>query len=308
MSRQVQSKQINSFNWQFVTPAHLAFFFVVATWSTSWIAVKYQLTFVPINLSVAYRFFAASIILFIIAKVNKFPLKFSLKQHHLIFWQGINLFFFNHLFFYSAINYVSSGIAAIFASLAVVFVPLIDFLIHKNKNTLKIFLGGFLGIIGVAFIASSEVDFANLNLSNFKGLILCLGGVLSFSFGNIIAKNLQLSNIKTLISSTSYSMLYGSLFSFIFAIFKGQNVSFDFSFSYIFSLLYLILLPGILGYCSILYLIEKVGSAKASYTALFYPIIALIISAIFENYQFTYLTFLGIFLVLIGNLIALKSR
>lgn len=292
-----------------VSLVEITFFTVVFAWSTSWIAIKFQLGTVAEGLSVAYRFFGAAIILLLVALIKKFPLTFTKKQHFLIFLQGINLFFFNHLFFYSGLHYVSSGVAATFASLSIILIPLIDFLIHKNKTVPKILLGAALGILGIALIASTEINFNNFDISILKGLFFCFLGALCFSFGSVIGKDLKLHNIKTLISSSAYSMLYGSILSLLYTIFiRNQNIAFDFSPSYTLSLLYLILIPGILGYCGILFLIEKIGSAKAAYTALLYPVFALIISGIFENYHFTVLTFIGIFLVAIGNLIALKSK
>lgn len=285
----------------------IIFVLIVAVWSTSWVMIKFQIRNIDEGFSISYRFFCASLILFTIAKIYKFKLNFTRAQHRLIFFQGINLFFFNHLFFYSAINYLSSGIVATSAALSVIMIPIMDFVIHKTKFSIKILLGGILGIVGVILLTVSEFQNSSaLNLA--KGLFLCFLGVASFSCGSVIGKELKLNNIKTLISSTAYSMLYGSVLSFLVAFAIHKNVAFDFSLPYIASLLYLILFPGIFGYCAILFLVEKIGSSKAAYTALIYPVLALIISGFFENYQFTILTIFGIILVIIGNLIALKSR
>lgn len=286
----------------------LVFFLVVFSWSTSWIVIKFQLGIVPESLSVAYRFFGASLILFIIALYSKINLKFSRRQHWLIFLQGAGLFFLNHFFFYSAIHYVSTGVAATFSASAVMIMPIMDYFLHKNKVSKKLIFAGILGIIGLAIISSSEINTSDFDFKILLGLIFCICGATAFSFGSLIGKELGFSNIKTLISATAFSMLYGSSLSFFLVVFRGSPITFDFSFSYIASLLYLILLPGIVGYCGILFLIEKIGASKSSYTGLLYPAFALIISGIFENYHFTYLTFLGMILVASGNFIALKTR
>ncbi len=288
--------------------AKLAFLSVVFAWSTSWLMIKFQVEKVPEGLSVAYRFLGASLVLFTIAKLNNFPLKFTKSQHRLIFLQGINLFFFNHLFFYSAIHYVSSGVAATFSALSVITVPVIDYFVHKTKLSSKLFTGAILGIIGVILISSSEINVDHFDKNIAKGLFFCSLGVISFSFGSVIGKELKLNNMKVLISSTAFSMLYGATLSLLVGWAVHKNLSFDFSPSYIFSLLYLILIPGILGYCAILFLVDKVGSANAAYTALLYPVFALILSGIFEDYKFTIFTILGIVLVIAGNLIALRAR
>lgn len=287
----------------------IIFALVVFAWSTSWIAIKFQLVnTVAEGFSVSYRFFGASMILFAIAFIFKLPLKFNKRQFTLIFLQGVSLFFFNHLFFYGGIHYVSSGVAATFASLAVVVTPIIDYLLHKNKTSPRLIFGAIMGVIGVALIASSEMHFEKFDNNILKGLFLCFLGVVLFSFGSLIGKELRLNNIKTLICATAYSMLFGAVVSFLFTLLRGNNIAFDFSYEYVLSLLYLILIPGIVGYLGILFLVENIGSAKASYTALFYPAFALIISGIFENYHFNNFTFIGIFLLITGNLIALKTK
>ena len=286
----------------------IAFLAVVLSWSTSWFMIKFQLGVVPETLSVAYRFFGASIILFIIANLLKFPLKFSKKQHFIIFIQGINLFFFNHLFFYNAIHFLNSGVVATFSALTIIAAPFIDYIIHRSKIVPRLFYGGVISLIGIAIISINEFGGTNFDDKAIKGIILCLLGVTSFSLGSVIGKDLKLRNIKTLISSTAYSMLYGSILSIITNFAKGQEFIFDTSPTYILSLLYLIIIPGIVGYCSILFLVDKIGSIRASYTSLLYPIIALFISNFFENYIFTFTTFAAIILIFIGNLIALNSR
>ena len=287
--------------------AKVLFCLIVFAWSTSWYAIKFQLGIVPEGMSVAYRFFGASIILFLIVFFNKFRLKFSKKQHFIIFCQGAALFFLNHLFFYKGMHYVSSGVAAIFSSLGIIVGAIFDYWFHKNKTSGRVIFGGFVGIVGVGFIFSTEIINQGFGWPLIKGLLFCLGGVTVFTFGSVVGKSITLKKSE-LISSTAYAMAYGATISFLFTICCGEKIIFDFRAPYILSMIYLILIPGIIGYVGILYLVGKWGASRASYTALFYPVGALIVSSIFENYHFGLFAFVGIIFILIGNGIAIKSK
>jgi drug/metabolite transporter (DMT)-like permease len=67
------------------------------------------------------------------------------------------------------------------------------------------------------------------------------------------------------------------------------------------SLAYLSLFGSALAFGCYLALIRRIGAAKASYSAVVVPIIALGISTLFEGYQWTGAAVLGIILTLIGN-------
>jgi len=55
-------------------------------------------------------------------------------------------------------------------------------------------------------------------------------------------------------------------------------------------------------------LVQKIGAGRAGYTSVIFPIIALLLSTLFEGYRWTPLAGLGLVLVLSGNLILLLKR
>jgi drug/metabolite transporter (DMT)-like permease len=52
-------------------------------------------------------------------------------------------------------------------------------------------------------------------------------------------------------------------------------------------------------------LIQNIGSDKAAYVVLLYPLVALVLSTFFENYQWSLLAGIGVVLVLLGNACAM---
>lgn len=284
----------------------IIFTLVVLSWSTSWIFAKMQIGVVPVELSAGYRFFFAGLILLIYSFYKKLNFKFSKKEWQLIVIQGACVFSINHFFFLYAMYYISSGIVAALFSLSILLSAVFNFILYKTKTDIKILIGGIIGIIGLSLIFINEVKNVGFNFNSFKGIFFCFIGVSLFSLSASITQHHGPS--RDLISKTSLAMIFGALISFIFIALSGNKFIFDFSFKYVFSLAYLILVPGIIGFVGILYLISKIGSSKAGYTSLIYPVGALIISAFFENYHFGYISILGLFMIISGNYLALRSK
>jgi drug/metabolite transporter (DMT)-like permease len=103
-------------------------------------------------------------------------------------------------------------------------------------------------------------------------------------------------------------MLYGSIFTLIVAKFRGAELLFDDSFSYISSLLYLSIIGSVVAFYLYLKLLESIGSARAGYIGVIMPIIALIISTIFEGLQWTNNLIVGLPVLILGCVLILKQK
>ncbi len=71
---------------------------VVLFWGSSWFAIKFQLGLVPESISIAWRFFLASAILFMFCIVFQRKLKLSFFEFKHIAIQGFLLFSINYFF------------------------------------------------------------------------------------------------------------------------------------------------------------------------------------------------------------------
>ena len=97
--------------WQFAS--------LIFIWGTTWLAIKLQLTQVPHEWSVAYRFAGAAAVLITIALINKTSLSASARQHRLLLPFGILQFCLNFMCVYAAEQTVPSGLIAIVTALLV---------------------------------------------------------------------------------------------------------------------------------------------------------------------------------------------
>jgi len=101
-----------------------AFFIICsAIWGSTWLAIKYQLGVVAPELSVAYRFGLAAIVLFAWCAATRRSLRFSARAHRYLAALGVMLFGLNYIGIYWAERFVTSGLVAVLFSTIVFMSP-----------------------------------------------------------------------------------------------------------------------------------------------------------------------------------------
>jgi drug/metabolite transporter (DMT)-like permease len=103
------------------------------------------------------------------------------------------------------------------------------------------------------------------------------------------------------VQTNAWGMAYGALIMTVFALASGVPFNYDTSFSYSLSLIYLAVFGSILAFGAYLTLVGRIGADKAAYAAVLFPVIALGISTVFEDYQWTLRALFGFALVLLGT-------
>src|SRR4051794_1735185 len=96
--------------------APLLFISASVIWGSTWLAIKYQLGIVPADVSVAYRFALAAVVMATWCALSGRSLRFSLRQHAFIAVQGALMFAFNYIGVYRAEEYATSGLVAVLFS------------------------------------------------------------------------------------------------------------------------------------------------------------------------------------------------
>ena len=110
------------------------------------------------------------------------------------------------------------------------------------------------------------------------------------------------------IQTIAYAMFYGSIVTLVISKFRGAELLFEISFSYISSLLYLSIFGSIFAFVSYLKLLEKVGPGRAGYVGVVMPVLALIISTIFENLEWQYDLIMGLPILIIGAVLVINQK
>jgi drug/metabolite transporter (DMT)-like permease len=125
------------------------------------------------------------------------------------------------------------------------------------------------------------------------------------SFGNMASQAAQ-KNKLPVVSSNAWSMLYGALFTTLLALLKGDAFTFDTSPAYVISLAYLTLFGSVFAFGAYLTLLGRIGAHRAGYVSVMFPVVALIMSMLFEGLKLDVAIAAGFSLVLAGNLLVLK--
>tara|TARA_B100000780_G_scaffold15623_1_gene10334 strand:- start:402 stop:1283 length:882 start_codon:yes stop_codon:yes gene_type:complete len=276
-------------------------------WSPTWYIIKFQLGFVDPLVSVFYRFIIASLIIFLYLVIKKKSLKFSFNQHIWFLIFGTCLYSINYAFFYLSNTYLISAFPAIVFSTVVIMNILGERFYFKKKPSIKTLVGVTIGMIGIIIIFNDEIF--SFSFDNYKhiGLLLALLGTFCASTGNMVHQR-NLNNNFPLIETIAFAMLYGSLVTLLITQIKGTDLLFEFTFSYIASLAYLSIIGSIFAFIFYLRLLEKVGPGRAGYVGVVMPVLALLISTVFENLEWQIDLIIGLPILLIGAVLVINQK
>jgi len=282
----------------------------IFVWGTAWYAIKLQLGVVSPEVSLFWRFLIATLIMIGWAMVAKTPLRFSVETHAKFAALGVTIFSTNFAMFYYASLFVPSGLLAVIFSLSSIINVFMAALLFGEKLEPRLVVGGLCGVVGVVCMFLPEIAGTDLNHNALFALLLGVCGVLSFCGGNMISRALQRDDI-ALLPANMWGMVYGTAWMGFIALLSGDAFIIDPSLTYVGSLIWLAIIATVVAFASYLTLMRRIGPGRAAYATVMFPVVALAISTLLENYQWTMIAGFGTVLALSGNLLVLtrpKSR
>ncbi len=279
----------------------------VLIWGSTWIIIPYQLGDVAIEVSLLYRFFTAALIIFTLSLLKGLSLRFSLKQHFYIALLGLFNFCLNYVTMYDAQNYLSSAMASIAFSTLLLFNIVNTRIFFGKRIALKTYVGALTGIAGIIMLFWPELSKFKQGEGSLIGLVLVFSGTLLASFGNMISvRNSQ--NHYPVFQTSGWAMLYGSLFLLAISLYNQTEFTISTEPSYLLSFGFLSIFGTVIAFYSYFMLLKNIGPEKASYSIVLFPVVAVILSSLFEDFEWTTFTILGFLLVGSGNLLVLIPR
>ena len=287
----------------------ILYFIVLLAWGSSWFAISFQLGDVALQVSIAWRFLLASFMLFIWCYARGLKLSFSWRAHSSWLLLGFFLFCVNYICAYFGTFYLASGLVCLIFSTLTLFTVFNGFIFFKKPIRLPILFGAIVGILGLSIIFSNEISNTDWSLESgiVKGFLWMLLATFFASIGMLLSGQMQARKMP-LVQSNAFSMLYGSLIIVTYVSVSDISFSFSTSYSYVISLIYLSLVASVIGFGVYLKLVGNIGADKASYVNIFTPTIALFLSTLFENYQWSWTGLVGVALIIIGNIIVLYTK
>lgn len=276
---------------------------VVVIWGTTWIAISLQQqSGIAANVAVFWRFFISAMILFVFVIVSRKLQKLNRTDHLFCLLQGLCVFGLNFVCFYYAVQYISSGLEAVIFSMAMIFNVINAKLFFAQRVSARFYPAALLGLLGIIALFWHDVIGADLNRNTLMGIALCVLGTYGFSLGNMISTRHQKQGLD-IFTTNAYGMFYGALLMALISGFKQDNFFPSMQWSAITALLYLAVFGSVIGFTAYFYLVGRIGAGKAAYSTLLFPLVAMVISTIWEGYQWHINAVIGVILILCGNAI-----
>ncbi|CAL2082475.1 Multidrug transporter [Tenacibaculum dicentrarchi] len=275
-----------------------AFFSIYIIWGSTYLFNKIAVTEIPPLFLASIRFSIAGVLIMILAKIMKLPLKISRNQ---LVNSGIAGFLFlvygNGVFVW-ALKYVDSGFAALLASTQPLFVLFLLRLIDGKRLQKKSIIGVLLGLIGMYLLVSQQE--ITTSEGSVLGIFMILTCVLSWSYGSVFVSKADLPK-KHLVSTGYQMLLAGFMLAIASLVFKETWISpLNWSSKTQGAMFFLIIFGGIVAFTAFNYLLKSVSPEKVATSAYVNPIIALFLGWSLLNEQLTSQSIVASAVLLLG--------
>lgn len=282
----------------------LLFVSTVLIWGSTWYAIVFQIGVVDPGVSLAYRYTLAALLAFAWCFFRGDSLRFGWSGHRYFMLLGLFLFGLNYLSAYHAQIYISSALNAIGFS-AMIWMNIINArLFFGSRAGVRTYVGAAAGMLGIVIIFWPAVQALSWSDRVVLGAFFSLLGALLASFGNMASQSAQRAGIPVM-QANAWGMLYGALLNGGLALVQGKVFNFDPSSEYIISLLFLAVFGSVVAFACYLTLLGRIGLERAGYAAVMVPVVALILSALFEGLRLETHILIGMALAISGNVFIL---
>ncbi len=282
----------------------LLFAVVVAVWGTTWIAIHLQLGVVAPEVSIFWRFLLAAVVLWAWLLLTGRVQRVNWRDHRWFAVLGLTLFSLNFIFMYAATRHVASGVVSVVFTMATVFNAFNQWVLMGRRPSARTLAGAALGIAGIGFLFAHDIAGSGLGAGSgtIVGVLLAAGGTYCFSLGNLASLQATRGGAD-LPNAVARGMLWGAGLLAVVSLVRGQNFMPDWNPVYLLSLFYLAVPGSVIGFVAYLSLVARVGADRAAYSTVLFPVVALTVSTLVEGYEWTLTTFIGLALVLVGNVV-----
>jgi drug/metabolite transporter (DMT)-like permease len=291
----------------FTPRVFIPFMLVTLIWGSTWLVIRDQLGVVPATWSVSYRFGIATVGMFILGAVMRLPLRLESRLLPWVLMLGVMQFTFNFNFVYLAEHHITSGIVAVLFALLIVPNALFAKWWLGRPFGKAFLLGSLIACIGVALLLIQEYRAAPVSSEAvLLGVGFTLGAVLCASISNVMQALPSIARFPT-VTVLAWSMLFGTTANALYALVVHGPPVIDPRPEYLMGVAYLGIVGSVITFPLYFGLIRSIGPGKAAYTSVLIPVVAMLLSTLFEGYTWSLLAAAGAVLVIIGLLVAMQA-
>ena len=279
----------------------------ILIWGFAWIGMHFQVGVVAPEVSIVWRYLIATPLMFVFAVMRGESLRYRLSDHAYFAGLGLAVFSINYLLFYYAALQVPSGLLSIQFTLAAIVNVIFSAIVFRTRIERRIVIGAAFGVAGVAAMFYPEVQGLRLDGGALLGFVLGLLATISFCSGNMISLAAQRRRLPVF-ATLAWAMTYGTAFVAAVAAAQGATFTIDLRAPYLISLGYISVVASFVGFGMYFTLLGRIGAARAGYSTVLYPVVALAASTVLEGYRWTPLSVAGLVSVMIGVTLVLRQR
>ncbi|MFY7899666.1 MAG: DMT family transporter [Chitinophagaceae bacterium] len=284
--------------------AYLALTATSIIWGTTWVASKMAVQHVPGLQVSAIRQLIAGLIYITFFKFQGQPWPTFQQFKRLLLLSFFMLIIANGFSSWS-IGFISSGLAALIATLSPLSVVVIEMVFYKAKYNWLTFIGLLVGLSGVV-VVFYENAFHHQSEGYILGITLGIIAMISWSIGNILVA--KASDTMNPYYSMGWQMFISAPFIFLFAVSTKNTVPISsIPFESWASIAYLVILGSCFTFVCFIYTLKNLPPALSSLYAYINPIVAMFTGALLLQEELSTSIILGSLITISGVFIVNKS-
>ena len=283
----------------------IPFVIFTAIWGSTWIVIRSQLGTVPPQWSVTYRFIVAALAMAAVAKWKGDDLTIGRNGLFVAAFLGFTQFCINFNAVYLAERHITSGVVATVFALLLIPATLLGWLMLGHRPSKRFAWSSLVAVTGIVLLFVHEINEHPANGRQIAvGIALTFVGMLGAAIANVTQARPEIRRYP-LFALLAWSMAAGAIIDGTIAFAMTGAPVFDPRPSYWLGVLYLALFASVLTFSLYYPVVRKIGPAKAAYSSVLVPIIAMGFSTALEHYRWTPTTIAGALLALGGMAAAL---
>jgi len=285
----------------------VSFVIISVVWGSTWLVIKDQISVVPPAWTICWRFVIAGAAIVGLTLLRGESLRLLPGAQMMAVLVAAAQFLFNYQFVYQSEAYLTSGLVAVLYALLMVPNAILSALVLKTTVSGRFLVGSAVAMGGIALLVLHEFRLAQVAGHVWLGIALSVAGLLSASIANIAQAHPR-ARVAGAVPFLASAMLWGALFDAVWAWLSVGPPVLDPRPAYWGGVVYLAIIGSVLPFPLYFKLIRDIGAGNAASTSVATPIVAMILSTLFEGYQWTLLAVAGSVLAMCGLLIALRAR